>query len=85
MLVAKVSVRDALLKDLQKRYPDNFLSTSDRILKAITELDALRAIVGVSGESIHESQSFELDEEGEVSVALLESLASSVQTEEMPE
>lgn len=83
--MAKVSVRDALLKDLQKRYPDNFLSTSDRILKAITELDALRAIVGVSGESIHESQSFELDEEGEVSVALLESLASSVQTEEMPE
>ena len=48
--MAKVSVRDALLADLQERYPTESLSTSDRILKLITEVDTLRGIVGVTGD-----------------------------------
>ena len=48
--MAKVSVRDALLADLQERYPTESLSTSDRILKLITEADTLRGIVGVTGD-----------------------------------
>ncbi|MGD1853973.1 MAG: hypothetical protein ACFB2W_06940 [Leptolyngbyaceae cyanobacterium] len=48
--MAKVSVRDALLADLQGRYPTESLSTSDRILKLITEVDTLKGIVGVTGD-----------------------------------
>ena len=44
--MAKVSVRDALLKDLQERYPGEDFSTSDRILKLLSEVDTLRSLIG---------------------------------------
>ena len=47
-IVAKVSVRDALLADLLARYPTKSLSLSDRILKLITEVDTLRGLVGAT-------------------------------------
>ena len=82
--MAKVSVRDAMLADLQGRYPTESLSTSDRILKLITEVDTLRGIVGVTGDISQVIQSAgpaELSPTDALATSMMDSLIGSVSVE----
>ena len=82
--MAKVSVRDALLTDLQERYPTESLSTSDRILKLITEVDTLRGIVGVTGDISQVVQGSISDESASTDTlasSMMDSLIGSVNVE----
>lgn len=79
--MAKVSVRDALLRDLQERYPGEDFSTSDRILKLLSEVDTLRSLIGSGGVVSPFYQEDSTASTDDLASSMMDSLIGSVSVE----
>ncbi|MFG6098059.1 hypothetical protein SPB21_22540 [Leptothoe sp. ISB3NOV94-8A] len=77
--MAKVNLRDRIIKDLKTRYPDPSLSISDLVMMALTQLDLYIDLVHKGG-SMPPSAVEQTSQESGVSLddSLLNSLADMV-------
>ena len=77
--MAKVNLRDRIIKDLKNRYPDPSLSISDLVMMALTQLDLYIDLVHKGG-SVPPSAAEQTSEETSIDVddSLLSSLADMV-------